>query len=75
MTCVRFKEEYSDSNPRIAYELVSEEMILEFDEVECRMSNHYNLKIIGLVPARKLEITTDPNDIAAIGVFIKLSNL
>lgn len=54
---VRFKEQYSESNPPIAYELISEEKVWEvingLDEI-C-----YQTKLFGLMPVRKMEIIND----------------
>lgn len=56
---VRFRAEYSDSNP---YGLKQYE-------------GFYNVKLLGLIPAYKMEITNDPTDIPAIEPFIKLANM
>lgn len=72
---VRFKKEYSDSEPRMAYELVSDEKVYGFDEEQILWVKCYNTKLMGLIPAYKLEITNDPTDNPAINVFVKLSNI
>lgn len=74
MTKVRFRSNYcADINNRIAYELAHKDYVLHFDAIENKMSNHYNLKLLGLVPARKLE-PADGSEVDAIDVFIKLTN-
>lgn len=72
---VRFRKQYSDSEPRMAYELVSETIGFEYCETEGKRCNCYNVKGLGFVPARKMEITNDPTNQPAIDVFVKLSNL
>jgi hypothetical protein len=68
---VRFKEKYcADINNRIAYELQLDETGFNNAMTPC-----YNTKLLGLIPIRQMEITTDENDIEAIDVWVKLSLL
>lgn len=74
MKLVRFKENYcADINNRISYELVSDEMVWDFDEDSMSWDKCYNLKLLGLIPAIKLE-EADGTETEAIEIFIKLSN-
>lgn len=66
---VRFKLEYSGSNPRMAYELVSDELVIVLGK------EYLNTKLLGLVLEYKMEITNDPTDIPAIEPFVKLANM
>lgn len=69
---VRFREPYSDSNPRMSYELVEGHFYDYNMEEKIR---YYNTKLIGLVPTYKMEITTDPTDIPATVVFEALDKM
>lgn len=67
---VRFRSAYcADADYRIAYELVSNEIVYNEDCEQC-----FDLKLMGFVPIRKLE-DTDGTEIDAIDVYIKLTNL
>lgn len=69
MKLVRFKKEYSDSEPRLSYELVSDEPEFNDDWCPC-----WNTKLLGLIPIRKLE-EADGSELPAIDVFVKLWTL
>lgn len=74
MKLVRFKSEYcADINNRISYELVSDEVVWDFDEDSMSWDKCYNLKLLGLIPCRKLE-PADGTETPAIDIFVKLSN-
>lgn len=77
MKAVRFKEKYAETtNGRLSYELVDDVFVREFAEMQQGnfvLRNHYNTKLLGLVPAYMMEEASD-EDIPAIDVFVKLSN-
>lgn len=73
MKAVRFKPEYSDSNPRLSYELEDEKFWYGLSDNFGYIS-YYNTKLLGLVPAYKME-EADENDVPAVDVFVKLSNI
>lgn len=73
MKAVRFKIEYSDSEPRLSYELENEKFWYGLSDNFGYIS-YYNTKLLGLVPAYKME-EADENDYPAVNAFVELSNL
>ena len=70
---VRFKIKHCASpNHRIAYPLISEDKLIEFDEVKKGYCECYHVKFLGFVSADRMEVA-ELKDIPAIEVIIKLS--
>ncbi len=76
MKAVRFKKEYSDiPDVRLSYELVDDKLHYNWNEQYGPINEpHYNTKLLGLVPAYKMEQSED-TDTPAIDVFIALANM
>lgn len=69
---VRFKKQYAETtNGRLSYELIDDELVFDFNEKSQQWYDHYNTKLLGLVPAYMME-EADGSEVEAIDVFVKL---